>query len=96
MVGVIRADSAAKAAAIEAADPQAALTQNEMNHGTGGIAPLAKISPETNTKLSNVELMRRLGFSGTLGLVARGSDGELILQSGEPRGAALEALFGPL
>ena len=98
MVGVIRADSAAKAAAIiEASDPQAALTQNEMNHGSGGIAPLAKISPETNAKLnSNVELMRRLGFSGTPGLVAQGTDGELILQSGAPRGDALEALFGPL
>ena len=98
MVGVIRADSAAKAAAIiEAADPQAALTQNEMIHGSGGIAPLAKISPETNAKLnSNVELMRRLGFSGTPGLVAQGTDGELILQSGAPRGDALEALFGPL
>ncbi len=46
MVGVIRADSAAKAAAIHrSCRSQAAPTQNEMNHGSGGIAPLAKISP---------------------------------------------------
>ncbi|PZR94713.1 MAG: thiol:disulfide interchange protein DsbG [Stutzerimonas stutzeri] len=98
MVGVIRADSAGKAAAIiEAADPGAALTQNEINHSTGGIAPLEHISPQTNAKLTNnVELMRRLGFSGTPGLVAKRSNGELTLQSGAPRGAALEALFGPL
>lgn len=98
MVGVIRADSAAKAAAIlEADDPQAALTQNELNHSSGGITPLATIPAETNAKLnSNVELMRRLGFSGTPGLVARGSNGSLSFQSGAPRGAALEALFGPL
>lgn len=98
MVGVIRADSTAKAAAIlEADDPQAALTQNELNHSGGGITPLATIPAETNAKLnSNVELMRRLGFSGTPGLVARNSDGSLTFQSGAPRGAGLEALFGPL
>lgn len=98
MVGVIREDSAGKAAAIlNASDPQAALTQNELNHAEGGIAPLATIPAETSTKLaSNVELMGRLGFSGTPGLVARGSDGSLTFQPGVPRGAGLEAIFGPL
>ena len=98
MVGVIRADSAGKAAAIlEASDQQAALTQNELNHASGGIAPLATISADTNAKLnSNVELMRRLGFSGTPGLVSRGSDGSLNVQAGAPPGTALEIVFGPL
>ncbi|MCG8274703.1 thiol:disulfide interchange protein DsbG [Aquamicrobium sp. NLF2-7] len=98
MVGVIREDSPGKAAAIlEASDPQAALTQNERDHDKGGIAPLKTIPAETSAKLnSNVELMRRLGFSGTPGLVAQGSDGALTLQSGVPRGAGLEAVFGPL
>ncbi len=86
MVGVIREDSPGKAAAIlEASDPQAALTQNERDHDKGGIAPLKTIPAETSAKLnSNVELMRRLGFSGTPGLVAQGSNGALTLQSGVP------------
>ncbi|NRC57358.1 thiol:disulfide interchange protein DsbG [Neoaquamicrobium sediminum] len=88
MVGVIREDSPAKAAAIlESADPQAALTQNEMNHAAGGIEPAASISAETSAKLTaNVELMRRLGFGGTPGLVAQNSDGKLTYKSGVPRG----------
>lgn len=97
MVGVIREDSPAKAAAIlEAADPQAALKQNEVKHDEGGIDPVASISAETSAKLtSNEELMRRLGFGGTPGLVAQNSDGKLIYQSGVPRGDDLIKLFGP-
>jgi thiol:disulfide interchange protein DsbG len=98
MVGIIRPDSAAKAAAIlEADDPEAALTYNEVNHGEGGIAPLASISAESRSRLDgNVALMRQLGFGGTPALVARNGDGSLTFQSGVPRGAVLEKLFGPL
>ncbi|MDN5925742.1 MAG: thiol:disulfide interchange protein DsbG [Hyphomicrobiales bacterium] len=98
MVGVIRADSAAKAAAIlEADDPGAALTFNEVNHAEGGIDPLETISEKSRTLLdSNVKLMRQLGFGGTPGLVARGEDGKLSFQSGVPHGSALENLFGQL
>ena len=98
MVGVIRADSAAKAAAIlEADDPEAALAFNEVNHGEGGIDPLETISEESKTVLDgNAELMWQLGFGGTPGLVARGADGKLSFQSGVPRGSALEDLFGRL
>lgn len=98
MVGVIRVDSPAKAAAIlEADDPQAALTHNELNHDKGGIEPLENISAQTTAALNgNLELMRELGFSGTPGVVAKKDDGALIFQSGVPRGPALEQLFGPL
>ncbi|MCG8274295.1 thiol:disulfide interchange protein DsbG [Aquamicrobium sp. NLF2-7] len=98
MVGVIRADSAAKAAAIlEAEDPEAALAFNEVHHSEGGIVPLETISDESNARLNaNVELMRQLGFGGTPGLIAKSDDGSLKFQSGVPRGAALEELFGPL
>lgn len=98
MVGVIKADSAAKAAAIlEADDPEAALTFNEVNHAEGGIDPLETISEESKTLLnSNAELMRQLGFGGTPGLVARSEDGKLSFKSGVPRGSALEDLFGQL
>lgn len=40
--------------------------------------------------------MRRLGFGDTPGLIAKNADGSLAFQSGAPRGAALEKLFGPL
>lgn len=98
MVGMIRADSAAKAAAIlEADDPEAALAFNEVNHAKGGIEPLETISEKSKALLdSNVELMRQLGFGGTPGFVARGEDGKLSFQSGVPRGSALEDLFGQL
>lgn len=98
MVGVIRADSPAKAAAIlEADDPEAALTFNEVNHAEGGIDPLDTISEKSKSRLDgNAELMRQLGFGGTPGLVAKGEDGKLSFQSGVPRGSALEDLFGQL
>lgn len=98
MVGVIRADSTAKAAAIlEADDPEAALAFNEVNHGEGGIDPLDTISEKSKSQLdSNVELMWQLGFGGTPSLVARGADGKLTFQSGVPRGSVLEDLFGQL
>lgn len=97
MVGVISADSPAKAAAIlEADNPEEALTLNEMKHSEGGIDPLDSISSETQADLArNAELMRELGFSGTPGVVAKRDDGSLIFQSGVARGAALDALFGP-
>lgn len=98
MVGVIRADSPAKAAAIlEADDPSAALIYNEVHHGEGGIDPLDSISAQTRAELErNMQLMGELGFSGTPGVIARAGDGSLIFQSGVPRGPDLERLFGPL
>ncbi|WP_051631296.1 thiol:disulfide interchange protein DsbG [Afifella pfennigii] len=97
MVGIIRPDSAAKAAAIlEAEAPEEALTFNERNQGEGGISPLPSVSRQTSADLAeNLELMRELGFSGTPGIVARGGDGSLVLQTGAPRGSALETLLGP-
>ena len=98
MVGVIRADSAPKAAAIlEAEDPEAALTSNIQNRESGGIDPLDSVSPEASATLdNNAELMRELGFGGTPGIVVRGDDGSLVRHSGAPRGSTLEELFGPL
>lgn len=69
MVGIIRADSPAKAAAILEADaPQAALAYNEANHERGGIDPLATIAPQTSAQLeANLRLMSDLGFGGNAG-----------------------------
>ncbi|KRG51611.1 thiol:disulfide interchange protein DsbG [Stenotrophomonas beteli] len=97
MVGVIRADSPAKAAAIMTAkDPSAALLHNELNQARGGIPALASIPPEVAKKLQeNHALMESLGFSGTPGIVGKQTNGELQKVNGMPRAGALEALLGP-
>lgn len=98
MVGIIKADSPGKAAAILGADnPEAAFTLNEQNHANGGIEPLKTILPEIGAVLEqNLNVMRELGFTGTPGIIGKAADGSLIRQNGAPRGAALEALLGPL
>ncbi|PRB82012.1 thiol:disulfide interchange protein DsbG [Pseudomonas sp. MYb185] len=97
MVGMLRADSATKAAAIlDAADSTAALTQNETRFADGGIAPAKAVSAATQQRLDdNQRLMVGLGFRGTPGIVARGSDGLLQKLNGLPRPDALLELLGP-
>ncbi len=73
LVGVIRQDSPAKAAAIlGAADPSAALLENEHKFNAGGITP-AKSVPDNIGKMldDNQALMVSLGFRGTSGIVVR-------------------------
>lgn len=96
MVGVIRQDSPAKAAAIlDATSPHDALAQNEMNYSNGGILPSRSISPAMATKLEkNAALMTELGFSGTPALVFRKADGTLGNIAGLPQDAALEMILG--
>jgi Protein-disulfide isomerase len=98
MVGVIRPDSAAKAAAIlEAPDPAAALEYNETNRDSGGIEPVADISDSSLATLNaNLTLMSDLGFGGTPGVVGRRADGSLIISNGMPSTATMDELFGPL
>lgn len=95
MVGVIRQDSPAKAAAIlEAASPEKAITLNETQEG--GIPPLSAIKQETAVKLhSNEELMAALGFGGTPAMLYKSSGGEIKTMSGLPQGGALEEVLGP-
>ncbi|WP_052726549.1 thiol:disulfide interchange protein DsbG [Devosia epidermidihirudinis] len=96
MVGVIRPNSAAKAAAIlEDENPAAALTLNETRHGDGGIAPLDQISPDTLAAIeANAELMRELGFGGTPAIVYENPDGTLGRHSGMPQGDDLNLVLG--
>jgi len=97
MVGVIRQDSPAKAAAIlEAKSPEEALAENEHKYGDGGIVPLETISPAVAEKLEhNATLMTELGFSGTPAIVFRKADGSIGQMGGLPQDAALEMILGP-
>jgi len=97
MVGVIREDSPAKAAAIlSAKDPSAALLENEHRFASGGIAPLKQVTPALAAKLdANQVLMLKLGFQGTPGILFQDAKGAVQRRSGMPQGADLDAVLGP-
>ncbi|WP_449466208.1 thiol:disulfide interchange protein DsbG [Stenotrophomonas humi] len=97
LVGVIREDSANKAAAIfSAASPEAALLENERNFAKGGIKPLATVPVDVQAKLrANEMLMLELGFQGTPGILFKGADGTVQMRSGMPQGNDLQTVLGP-
>lgn len=96
-VGVIRADSPAKAAAILGApDPSAALAENEHKFDQGGIKPVDIVSDDILQILEdNHMLMGSAGFRGTPGIVVREEDGSIRKFSGMPAAAQLADLLGP-
>ena len=94
-VGVIKADSPAKAAAIlEASDPSVALLENEQNFAQGGITPAKSVSNNAQKVLDdNLMLMHANGFRGTPGIIVRGSDGLIQKFNGMPQpGQMIEVL----
>jgi len=97
MVGVIREDSAGKAAAIMTApDPSAALRQNELAAPGRGTLPLNAIPARIQRELEvNQLLMTSLGFQGTPGIVTRDLEGGLRKVNGMPRGGAMSEVLGP-
>lgn len=97
MVGVIRQDSPAKAAAIlQAKSPQEALTENERKHADGGIHPLDTIDGDTAAKLDrNATLMTELGFGGTPAIVFKTEEGKIDTFAGMPSEAQMGTLLGP-
>lgn len=97
LVGVIRADSANKAAAIlSAPSPEQALLENERNFAKGGIKALPTVPAAIQAKLrENEMLMMDLGFQGTPGIVFKDADGTVQMRSGLPQGADLQAVLGP-
>lgn len=97
LVGVIREDSPAKAAAILGAkDPSAALLKDETTFANGGIQPVASIPADIQKVLEdNQALMLQMGFQGTPGIVVQGADGKLTKIGGMPRPDAMELVFGP-
>lgn len=97
MVGVIREDSPAKAAAILGApNPSAVFLENEHAFSKGGIKPAASISPALANKLdANQRLMLELGFQGTPGILFRDRHGVVQRVSGMPQGEDMEKVMGP-
>lgn len=97
MVGVIRADSANKVAAMyAAASPAEALERNERSYASGGIAPAATVPAEVRKRLdANERLMIELGFQGTPGILFRDPQGLVQRRSGVPSAADLPAVLGP-
>lgn len=96
MVGIIRADSPAKSAALLAsADPQKALQAHESAGKASTLKPLAKIPAQVQAKLdANLALMEELGLSATPAIFYLDDKGQLQTQQGAPRPEMLEKILG--
>lgn len=97
LVGVIRQDSANKAAAIlTAASPGDMLARNERAYATGGITGSATVPAEVRAKLdANERLMVELGFQGTPGILFPDEKGLVQRRSGMPSASDLTTVLGP-
>ena len=97
LVGIIKADSPAKAVAILGApDPSAALLENERNFGQGGIAPSAIVPANLSRVLDDHRrLMLSAGFQGTPGIVVRDGDSSIKKFNGMPQPGELIEVLGP-
>ena len=97
LVGVIRDDSANKAAAIlTAQSPIQALIRNEQSFDKGGIPPLPTVPEAAGAKLAaNEQLMRRLQLQGTPGIMFRDDSGIVQSRSGMPAPEDMEVVLGP-
>lgn len=97
LVGVIREDSANKAAAILTADsPSEALSRNEIAYADGGITGLPTVPATVRTQLdANERLMLELGFQGTPGILFQDAEGTVQRRSGMPRANDLPEVLGP-
>lgn len=97
MVGVIREDGPAKAAAIlTAPNPSAALLENEHRFEQGGIKPVANLTAEVANKLdANQVLMIEMGFQGTPGILFKDDKGMLQRRAGMPQGPDMDVVMGP-
>ena len=93
MVGMLRPDSAGKAAAmLTAADPSAALTSHEQ--GKRNTQALKQIPGEVRKQLAeNLDLMNELGSSATPSIFYK-ENGRLENQQGAPQPEALERIMG--
>jgi thiol:disulfide interchange protein DsbG len=97
IVAILTDTSAGKAAALlSAKDPQAALTQHEQQHASGGVKPLGQISATVRTQLdANQKLMQQLGSSATPTIFYKDASGNLQKMQGAPSAEMLAKIMGP-
>lgn len=96
MVGILKADSAPKAATILAAkDPSSAFARTERNYDQGGIEIADDIPDAASEKVAaNNQLMLSLGFRATPTILYKKDDGEIGVKQGLPQGNEAATIFG--
>ncbi len=97
MVGILREESAALAAAMLASgDPTAALLEHERDGKRSTLKPLKKIPADIAGQLAaNLALMTELQVPATPAIFYRDDAGRLQNHRGAPPGKMLEAILGP-
>jgi thiol:disulfide interchange protein DsbG len=97
IVAILTDTSAGKAAALlSAQDAQAALTQHEQQHASGGVKPLGQISATVRAQLeANQKLMQQLGASATPTIFYKDASGNLQKMQGAPSAEMLVKIMGP-
>ncbi|WP_434155741.1 thiol:disulfide interchange protein DsbG [Pseudomonas sp. JZ134] len=97
MVGIIRPDSPAKAAALLAAkDPEAALFAHESEGKTSTLKPLENVPAKIAQQLdANLELMTSLGAQATPAIFYLDDNGRLQQHQGAPDPDSLLQMLGP-
>ena len=97
MVGMLRADSAGKSAALlSAKDPQAALNEHEAAGKASKLKALDKIPAALEKQLTdNLMLMSELGAQATPAIFYLDDNGRLQQHQGAPRPDALDTIMGP-
>jgi thiol:disulfide interchange protein DsbG len=97
MVGMLRADSAGKSAALlSAKDPQAALNEHEAAGKASKLKALEKIPAELEEQLTNnLMLMGELGAQATPAIFYLDDNDRLQQHQGAPQPEALAEIMGP-
>ncbi|MEF8793306.1 thiol:disulfide interchange protein DsbG [Thiohalorhabdus sp.] len=96
LVGVIRPNSKAKAAAmLQADDPAAAFRAHQQAYGDGGGKQVSgeASDPALATVEANNRLMRDLGIGGTPAVIYKNGDGEVKLANGMPKLSKLADIY---
>ena len=96
IVAILTDTSAGKAAALlSAQDAQAALTQHEMQHDSGGVKPLSQMPEKIRAQLdANQKLMQQLGASATPTIFYKDASGNLKKMEGTPPAEMLVKIMG--
>lgn len=97
MVGMLRADSAGKSAALlSAGNPEAALNEHEAAGKASTLKPLEKIAPQLQKQLAdNLALMGELGAQATPAIFYLDESGRLQQHQGAPQPEVLAEIMGP-